>query len=391
MTRRTSPGAVATALVVLWLLVPASAHAALLRSDDSPFPVSALITGASWTSPRYAPPANQFGDILPTVWGDDGNQYTMINDGGSDQGANEVWKQSLARITGTPPHIMITHVGDPTKPAPATFAQIRKNPSLWGGPLGPYYSSGLVEADKVMFATQENDWPWVSNGLFAGLAGIAYSTNLGETWQPGGHAFPAPLGNLSWVIRGQGGYYDDGWVYAIATEREFNASSLIMGRSRPDVADMTDPSQWQWVSGVSTQGGQSVPAFTSAVTGAAPVVGWPAHITYPQMAYDSPLHQYLLTFTWSYGASPPDIWRDGAELVMLTAPHPWGPFAFVAREPYFGPTNGYGAGFPISWISRDGRSLWLKWAANFDGCAAHLFCSGAYGFNYRRLRLTVAR
>ena len=385
--RRVSP-AVATGLALLCLLLaPGLARATLLRSNDSPFPSSSLILGANWTSARYAPPTNQVGDILPTVWSSDGNQYTMINDGESDSGATEVWKQSLARVIGAPPHIRIVHVGDPTKPAPHTFPEIRKNPSLWAGPLGPYYSSGLVEAQKVLFATQENDWSWATNGPFTGLAGIAYSSNYGETWQAGGHPFPAPLGNLSWVIRGEGGYYADGWVYAVATDREFNANGLIMGRSRPDVASMTDPSKWQWIS--SMPGG--VPQFGSDVTRASPIASWPGHITYPQMAYDSPLHQYLLTFTWSYGATPPGMWRNGSELVILSAPHPWGPFSFVAREPYFGPTNGYGAGFPLQWISRNGRSLWLKWAANFAGCAPRLDCSGAYGFNYRQLRFTVAR
>jgi hypothetical protein len=83
--------------------------------------------------------------------------------------------------------------------------------------------------------------------------------------------------------------------------------------------------------------------------------------------------------------------RAGSELVIFTAPHPWGPFSFVARQRYFGPSNGYGAGFPISWISRNGRQLWLKWAANFAGCWAGLNCSGGYGFDYRRVRFTVVR
>ncbi len=62
------------------------------------------------------------------------------------------------------------------------------------------------------------------------------------------------------------------------------------------------------------------------------------------------------------------------------------------RDPRSSPTpsNGYSAGFPVDWISRNGRDLWLKWAANFDGCAAHLNCTGGYGFNYERMHLTLA-
>jgi hypothetical protein len=108
------------------------------------------------------------------------------------------------------------------------------------------------------------------------------------------------------------------------------------------------------------------------------------------MAYDAPLNRYLLTFTYSYHPNPPAVWNGGAELVILDAPTPEGPFSFVARSREFGPSNGYGAGFPSQWISRDGRDLWLKWAANFDGCAKGLDCTGKYGFNVARVHLTLA-
>jgi hypothetical protein len=76
-------------------------------------------------------------------------------------------------------------------------------------------------------------------------------------------------------------------------------------------------------------------------------------------------------------------------LVILEAPTAAGPFSFVARSSSFGPSNGYGAGFPSQWISRDGHDLWLKWAANFAGCARGLDCSGKYGFNVAKLHLTT--
>ena len=371
------------------LVAPAFADARLMRSNNTPFASSPLVTGASWISPRYGPPRNQTGDILPTVWAHDGNQYTMMNDGGTGEPAGELWKQSVAQITGTPPRIRFTHIGDAAAPAPASFGQIRQNRTLWSGPLGPYYSSGLVEANRVLFATRENDWSWGTNGPFAGLAGIAFSTDLGQHWSAPAKPFPAPLGNLNWVQRGRGGHYADGYVYAIATEREFNATHLIMGRSRPDIASMTDPAQWQWASGWRSHQGVPWPRYSSSLAAAVPIASWAGHITYPQMSYDAPLHQYLLTFTHSYGTRPPGVWRWGSELDVLVAPHPWGPFSFVAREMNFGPSNGYDPGFPLSWISHNGRQLWLKWAANFDGCAG-LDCSGGYGFNYRQLQLTVA-
>jgi hypothetical protein len=373
------------------LLAPAAAHATLSTRDITPLPAGKVIVGASWTSQRYGPPANQWGDILPTVWADDGDQYTMIDDGGADVPlSGGLWRQSVGKLTGQPPNIQLRHVGDPGKPPPHTLTQIHQNSSLWSGPLGPYYSSGLLAANHVFYATQQQNWNWNANGLFGGLQGIAYSFDRGRHWQSAKQNFPAPLGNLSWVIRGEGGYFQDGWVYAIATEREFNAGSMIMGRSRPAVADLTNPATWQWVSGWTTQNGEQWPVYSSSLSSAVPIIAWSSHITYPQMAYDSPIHRYLLTFTYSYASGPPGIWRNGADLVVLEAPHPWGPFSFVAHESYFGPSNGYGAGFPPAWISRNGRDLWLKWAANFDGCAKGLDCSAGYGFNYRRIHLRLA-
>jgi len=368
-----------------------SAAPRLTRQDITPFPASQVILGAQWTSPRYGPPSNQWGDILPTVWASDGNQYTIVDDGGADVPLKAgLWRQSVAEITGTPPKIHFHHVGDPYAPPPHTYAEIDHNKALWTGPLGPYYSSGLLAAGGIFYATQENNWNWNANDPFTGLAGIAYSTDQGREWHFPGKPFPAPLGNLSWVIRGRGGYFEDGWVYAIGTEREFNASTMLMGRARPDVADLTDPSQWQWVSGWTKQNGELWPEFSNSLASAVPVLSWPSHITYPQMAYDSPIHRYLLALTFSYGQSASAIWRNGSDLVILDAPHPWGPFTFVAHESFFGPANGYAAGFPVAWISRNGRDLWLKFAANFDGCASNLNCWAGYGFNYRRLHLVVA-
>jgi hypothetical protein len=87
---------------------------------------------------------------MPTIWADDGNQYTMIDDGGTDiKQPGALWRQSLAVITGTPPHIRFKHVGDPNAPPPHTFAQIQQHRDLWTGPLGPGYSSGRVAADNV--------------------------------------------------------------------------------------------------------------------------------------------------------------------------------------------------------------------------------------------------
>jgi hypothetical protein len=365
---------------------------ALTSSNNTPFPSSSYIVGARWTSRRYDPPANQSGDILPTVWSSNGGSYVLMDDGGVDPPrTGAIWRQSLARITGVPPKLRFSHVGDPFSPPPKTWRQIAGHREKDIGPLGPYYSIGFTEVQGIFYATQQRDWDSPQNGGFSGLAGIAYSTNRGESWRFARKAFPAPLGNLTFVDSGvRGGFYPDGYVYAIGTEREFNASRLLLGRVSPGVQNIPDPSRWQWYAGMQTNAqGAQAPAWSSNVKAAVPVLQWNSHITYPQMTYDRALGRYLLTFTYSYESRVPGVWKNGAELVVLEARTPGGPFSFVARSREFGPSNGYGAGFPSQWISANGRDLWLKWAANFTGCAKRLDCSGKYGFNYAKVHLTA--
>ncbi len=377
----------------LGLIVPAGAVAAtttaLNRTNNTPFPTSKVITGASWTSAPYQPPSNQFGDILSTSSGDDDSLYVLMDDGGTDTSNGALWRNSFAQVTGSPGDLEFDPVGDP--PPAQTYAEVHGNEDSLTGPLGSYYSMGFTVVDGVFYATQANDWNWNANGPFQGLAGIAYSTDKGQTWTSPKEPFPGPTGNLNWVqFPGNTGSLD-GYVYAIATEREFNASTLILGRARADVADITNPSHWQWAAGTTKVGRHEVPVWSDSISGAKPVLTWNDHITYPRMSYDAALHRYLLTFTYSYGSTPPAIWKNGAELEILESPTPWGPFSFVARDSYFGPSNGYDLALPENWISSDGADLWMIWAANFDGCASGLDCSGAYGFNYRQLHLALAK
>ena len=360
----------------------------LTRTNPTPLAPSRYITGAHWLSGRYDPPSNQWGDILPTVWSDDGSTYVLMDDGGTDVPVSGgLWRQSFAKITGSPPNVRFKHVGDPTSPPPHTWSQIGNQTDNDDGPLGPFYSIGFAEAGGVFYATQQRDWNWSANGPFTGLVGIAYSKDHGKTWSFPKNSFPAPLGNVTFIDGGgPGGAYPDGYIYAIGTEREFNASRLLLGRVPTGVANVTDPSEWQWYTGSATGALQ----WSTSVASTAPVLTWNSHITYPEMTYEAGIRRFLLTFTYSYSSKVPAVWKGGAELVIAEAPTPSGPFSFVAASRQFGPSNGYGAGFPSQWISANGRQLWLKWAANFDGCAKGLDCSGKYGFNVAKVQLTVA-
>ena len=368
---------------------PASAAAGQLsRVNDTPFPTSTLITDATWTTNRYDPPPNQFGDILSTSSLTGDSMYVLINDGGTGTQKPAMWRNSFAKVTGQPGQLQFTNVGDP---GPAkTYADVNADESQLSGPLGSYYANGFTAVGGVFYATQVTDYDWNNNAAWNGLTGIAYSTDQGQSWQSPKQPFPGPTGNLNFIQYGDDAAAPDGYVYAIATEREFNANTLILGRAKADTQDITNPARWQWVSNFTTTGGSTDTIWTNSISDAKPVLTWNDHITYPRMSYDAGLHRYLLTFTYSYTDSTPGVWKDGSQLVVLESPTPAGPFSFVTTQQYFGPSNGYDPALPVNWMNPNGTDMWMIWAANFDSCSTGLDCSGAYGFNYAQLHLTTA-
>ena len=367
------------AAAVLGLVAAAPTSAGALTTDNNtPFPTSTAIVAAQWTSPRFDPPPTQYGDLFPTTWSDDGNVYAVLDDGGllstpyhRNYPAKQ-WREGLVRISGRPPNVTFHLVGR-------------------GDSFGSVYSNGLTSVHGVLYATRVRLWDWTHFRPFAGLFGIAYSRDHGQHWSTPNRRFADLAGNLNWVQEGRDRTNSDGFLYAIANDREFNSSDLYLGRVLPGPPRVTNPSAWQWSNGNTSNG----PLWRRSLGLAKPILTWRHRITYPRMSYVPGLGRYLLSFSYSYHNDAwPKTFTGGAELDVLEGKHPWGPFSFVFREPDWGPSNGYAGTFPEKWQSADGRDLWMAWAANWDqaagGCLAGLDCSGRYGFNLRSLHLDVA-
>src|SRR5207302_9718633 len=105
LNRGRRPRLLLSAALLTFPAVAATAHPASAATEDlstlnfTPFPTSKLITGASWTTGRSGPPANQFGDILATSSLDGDSLYVLINDGGTNTSQPARWRNSLAKVT----------------------------------------------------------------------------------------------------------------------------------------------------------------------------------------------------------------------------------------------------------------------------------------------------
>jgi len=323
-------------------------------SEPAPFPPSSI--SAEWIGPRFQSGADQTGDILPISWSTAGT-FAMVNDGSVDGRSG---RNVFAKVLGSPPNLRFQLVGRPD--------QLQ----------GHIYSNGFTAVDGVFYATEVRIWHWWTDSSFRGLWGIAYSLDHGRSWQFPDRAFPWWAGNTNFVQEGEESPNADGRIYAIANNREFNAGHIWLGQTYPGPANVTNPRHWHWR--------------------ARPIVSWPEHITYPRMTYDPQIGRYLLSFSYSYYDTIPQIWKGGSQLVVLEAPQPWGPFQLLFQQSDWGPSNGYGGTFPIPWqgkLTKDSagngytQDLWMEWAANYTGCEPGLECTGKYGMNMQELKLTI--
>jgi len=422
--------------------------------NGTPFPRSRLIINAQWTSPRYYPNRKvQEADIIPVTWADDGNSYVMMDDGL----VHEIGGTSLiARLDGVPP-------SDGSLPQIdfhliAHDAFLYGCPKSWTEKS--CYSVGFTQVNHTFYAATYDHGYHLPANNFQGHARMDYSaTPLSETsWVHGTVDFPEAVGSgvLSFVEIGQsipsndgcsGAAFPHGCIYAIVSEGGFQdpkdpiemdqflatelyLARMAVGTPENQFQEVTNPLNWQWFAGFGradrptwVAGGNKDlarrirslsfprPGRSGCGVETKPCFFWEqtprqaGHVNYPRMMYDAALDRYFLTFADYYyrdvqpPAVPGPLIKGGVELMVLEAPHPWGPWSFVLRSPYLGSGNAYGPSFPVQWQgprTPSGQDLWMVWAANFGAaCGVPLLvpadlCQGVYGMNLRRLHLTVS-
>jgi hypothetical protein len=422
--------------------------------NNTPFPDSKVIVNAQWTTPRYYPnPKVQHADILPVPWASDGNSYVM----GDDGSVHEVEGTTVvARILGVPPT-------DNSVPK-IDFEPLAHDVFPYGCPIKGVktcYSVGFTNVESIFYAaTFANGYPILADDP-PGHARIDYSLPpiTKTSWVHGTVNFPKPVdsGVISFVEVGKGTASHDGCpanqfpracIYAIVLSEgyqdpndhvgmdQFIATKVYLARMNVGTAEqqykeVTDPLRWQWFTGFD---GNDQPTWINAnhsklpqairsisyprgekpgcAVSATKCLFWNApdgaagHMNYPHIAYSAAFDRYFLTFADLYyrdflpASEQGPMVQGGSEGIVLEAPHPWGPWSFVARSPYLGSGTAYGPNFPVQWegpSTPEGQDLWMIWAANFfEHCGEPRQlvpadrCKGVYGMNLRRLHLTRA-
>jgi hypothetical protein len=221
------------------------------------------------------------------------------------------------------------------------------------------------------------NWPWLGP-----LVSFRYSTDLGKTWTqspctPAKPLFgetalqgePVKIGSPHFVDFGKNlEHSPDGKAYLVAhgasesANRRFAYNSWITGdevyllRVKPGIRHMNDASKYEFFIGLDKKGRAG---WSSEFSRIKPIAAWRDNMGCVTMTYNAPLKKYLMCVT------------DGGNTVayfntyVLEGSAPTGPWKLVAYMKHFG-EQAYFVNIPSKFISADGRTIWLCYAANFS-------------------------
>jgi hypothetical protein len=374
---------------------------------DCPFAPSHELTGVAFTG-RHAEYENA--DTWYPSWAANGNLYSPWTDGNvkgtgsnSDMGSDGKSTTGYATILGD----------DPLKLQVA-------DQGVYASPVAPYhgrYPCGTLVHDGVWYYgtyctgpqgdTEHNgqtyNWPWEGP-----CVGFRWSTDYGKTWtqtpctpaaplfgESGLNGHPVKIGSPHFVDFGKEmAHSPDGNAYLVAhgasdgANRRFGFDSWITGdevyllRVKPSIANMNDASKYEFLGGSDASG---APIWTHDFAKIKPMVSWRDNMGCVTMTYDAPLKKYLMCVT------------DGGNTMgnynsyILESGAVTGPWKLVTYMKNFG-VQAYFVNFPSKFISADGRTLWLCYAANFVAGWKHIDMKsdppgGRYGMCLQEVKL----
>jgi hypothetical protein len=131
---------------------------------------------------------------------------------------------------------------------------------------------------------------------------------------------------------------------------------VYLARVTPGIENMNDVTKYEFFAGHDAAG---KPIWTGDFSRIKPLLDWNNNMGCVTVTYDAPLKKYLMCVT--------DGWPTVAKMnsYILEADRITGPWRLVVYMKEFG-EQGYFLNFPSKFISKDGKTLWLCYSANFS-------------------------
>lgn len=338
--------------------------------EQCPFPQSSQFAGITFTGRHQE--YTQADTWYPS-WASDGNLYSPWTDGriGPERcsSGGENARTGQAKIVGDDPmNLTIVSLG--------TTAGSPK-------PYGGRYPCGSLVYDGTWYhgsyCLDRRNGPW---DIMGPLVGFRTSTDLGKTWtacplsgenplfgESGKGDSKVRLGAPHFVDFGRNMQHSpDGKAYlvghgAIGPRADcswISGDQVNIARVVPTPANINDRSKYEFFAGHDT-GGKAI--WTTDFSKMRPLIQWNDNCGCVTMTYNAPLKKHFLCVT--YGNKRGGGGKTDYDTYLLESATLTGPWRMVTYLKGFGP-QAYFVNLPSKFISKDGRTMWLCYSANWS-------------------------
>ena len=332
-----------------------------MAAVPAPYPPSRSITTVSWDFSAITPSRLALGsDLWPCTWARDDNQYCAWGDGGGFDGNDDhIGRVSvgIARVTGTANRdgsLQLAGKNIWGEPPYAEYA------ATFGGKIGSLISVGGVLYATGAFWTAENSADPVHSSEQGPLHTLAWSADLGKTWQLANWSSASSLGTFINFGRDNAAAWDR-YVYLFYC-RPSDTQHVYLKRVPQDRlrSDPGTPGLYEYLTGVDARG--RAISWSPQEVQAGAIFFDANNVDAPEAVYDSRLHRFILT-VGHFTAGRDDASSIG-QLGVFESLHPWGPWATVGYYDDWGAFGPSAAGDFLGlhvlakWMGFDGKTLW---------------------------------